>query len=82
MKKKLVQPFEVEEIDFRACFSAPSLRCFGALMAGWVLTVGAHTVSQVMLTTGLHESKHFAAVYRFFREPYGTWIRLANKSSG
>ncbi len=36
------------------------------LMTGWVLTVGTHTVSQVMLTTGLHESMHFASVYRFF----------------
>lgn len=66
MRRKLPQPFGVEEINFRACFSAPSLRCFRALMTGWVLTVGAHTLSQVMLSTRLHESKHFAGVYRFF----------------
>jgi hypothetical protein len=65
-KRKLPQPFQVEEINFRICFSAPSLQCFLVLMTGWVLTVGTHTLSQVILTTGLHESMHFASVYRFF----------------
>ncbi|MGB9617492.1 MAG: hypothetical protein ACP5M0_15905 [Desulfomonilaceae bacterium] len=38
---------------------------FIALIVGWVVTVGRHTVSQVILTMRLHESRHFASVYRF-----------------
>lgn len=65
MKKDLPQPFEIEEINFRGCFSAPSFRHFVLFMIGWVLTVGKHTVSNVILTMKLHESEHFASVYRF-----------------
>ena len=30
-----------------------------------MLTVGTHTIGQVILTMGLHESEHFASVYKF-----------------
>jgi hypothetical protein len=65
-KRKLPQPFEIDKIKFKHCFTAPSLRHFAALMTGWVLTVGVHTISQVILTTGLHESEHFSSAYNFF----------------
>jgi hypothetical protein len=42
-----------------------------ALVIGWVLTVGKHTISQVILTMRLHESKHFASIYRFLGK--GIW---------
>jgi len=42
-----------------------------ALLVGWVLTVGKHTVSKVILTMGLHESRHFATIYRFLGK--GRW---------
>jgi hypothetical protein len=35
-----------------------------AMVIGWVLTVGRHAISRVMLTMGLHESRHLANVYR------------------
>jgi hypothetical protein len=41
------------------------------LVIGWVLTVGKHTVSQVILTMRLHESRHFASIYRFLGK--GQW---------
>ncbi len=66
MKRDLPQPFEIGEINFRGCFSAPSFRHFVLFMIGWVLTVGKHTVSNVILTMRLHESEHFASIYRFF----------------
>ena len=53
------------------CFSAPSYRIFVALLIGWVLTVGKHTVSQVILTMRLHDSRHFATIYRFLGK--GRW---------
>ncbi len=65
MKRDISQPFGIDHISFRKCFSAPSYRMFIALIVGWVLTVGRHTVSQVILTMRLHESKHFASIYRF-----------------
>ena len=64
--RNLPQPFEIDKIRFSHCFTAPSLRHFAVLITGWVLTVGTHTISQVVLTTGLHESEHFSAAYRFF----------------
>ena len=71
MKGDIAQPFAIDEIRFKNCFSAPSYRIFVALMIGWVLTVGRHTVSQVILTMRLHESRHFATIYRFLGK--GQW---------
>ena len=71
MKKRTPKPFTVDDIRFTACFSAPSYRIFVALMIGWVLTMGKHTISQVILTMRLHESRHFATIYRFLDK--GKW---------
>ena len=71
MKKHTPKPFAIDEIRFKNCFSAPSYRIFVALVIGWVLTVGNHTVSQVILTMRLHESRHFATIYRFLGK--GQW---------
>ncbi len=66
--RNVPQPFDIDKIRFKDCFTAPSLRHFSVLITGWVLTVGTHTVSQVILTTGLHESEHFSSVYKFFSQ--------------
>ncbi len=42
-----------------------------ALVIGWVLTVGNHTVTQVIFTMRLHERRHFATIYRFLNK--GQW---------
>ncbi len=34
-------------------------------MTGWVLTVGTHTIRQVILTAEAHESEHFASLHGF-----------------
>ncbi len=54
MKKSIANPFGIDEIRFSVCFSAPGFRIFLALVVGWVLTVGKHTVSQIILTMKLH----------------------------
>jgi hypothetical protein len=64
-KRNLPDPFEIDKIRFQDCFTAPSLRHFVVLMTGWVMTVGTHTISQVILTAEAHESEHFASLYRF-----------------
>ena len=71
MKRNIPDPFGIDEIRFKVCFSAPSFRIFVALVIGWVLTVGKHTISQVILTMKLHESRHFATIYRFLGK--GEW---------
>ena len=65
-KRNLPDRFEIDKIRFQDCFTAPSLRHFVVLMTGWVLTVGTHTVSRVILTVEAHESEHFGSIYRFF----------------
>jgi len=70
-KRNLPQPFEIDKIRFKDCFTEPSLRHFVVLITGWVLTVGTHTVSPVILTMGLHESQHFATIYKFLLR--GKW---------
>jgi len=67
-KRNLPQPFQIDKLRFEDCFTAPSLRHFGALITGWVLTVGVHTISQVILTGGLHESESFVSIYRFLHK--------------
>ncbi len=42
------------------------------MVVGWALTVGRHTISNVILTMGLHQSRHFASVYRFVGR--GCWL--------
>ncbi len=64
-KRNLPQPFGIYKIRFVNCFTAPSLRHFAVLITGWVLTVGTHTISQVILAIGAHESEHFANIYKF-----------------
>jgi hypothetical protein len=38
------------------------------LITGWVLTVGLHTISQVILTGRLHESESFFSIDRFLQK--------------
>jgi DDE superfamily endonuclease len=67
-KRNLPQPFQIDNVRFADCFTAPSLRHFGVLITAWVLTVGVHTISQVILTGGLHESESFVSIYRFLQK--------------
>jgi hypothetical protein len=78
-KRNLPQPFEIDKIRFKDCFTAPSLRHFTVFIAGWVLTVGIHTISQVILTTGLHESEHFSTAYNFLRRAKWDPNRVAQR---
>jgi hypothetical protein len=71
LKRGTPKPFGIEDIRLELCFTAPSYRIFMALLIGWVLTIGTHTISQVILTMRLHESRHFATIYRFLGK--GRW---------
>ena len=78
-KRNLPQPFQIDKVRFADCFTAPSLRHFGVLIAGWVLTVGVHKISQVILAGGLHESESFVSIYRFLQKAKWTPDHVAFK---
>jgi hypothetical protein len=67
-KRNLPQPVQIDKMRFKDCFTASSLWRFAVLITGWVMTVGVHTISQVILTCGLHESEHFSTIYRFLQK--------------
>ena len=69
----LPEPFGIDKRDFSCCFSRPSLRHFTLLLVGWVLTVGQHTISRVILSVGAHEREHFASLYRFLSRAVWSW---------
>ena len=53
--------------SFRPCFSAPSFENFMALVCGWILCPGVHTISRVIVSAralGLARKSH-SAYYRF-----------------
>jgi hypothetical protein len=63
-------PSSVQSIlfSFRPCFSAPSFENFVALMLGWILARGPHTVSRAIVaarTFGWTRRRHHATLYRF-----------------
>ncbi len=62
MKKPIPDPFGIDGVRFRVCFSAPGFRIFVALVIGWVLTVGKHTVSQVDGLAKRWKSAHIVPV--------------------
>ncbi|MGO9118735.1 MAG: transposase [Desulfomonilaceae bacterium] len=78
-KRNLPQPFQIDKVRFADCFTAPSLQHFGVLITGWVLTVGVHTMSQLILADRLHESESFVSIYRFLQRAKWTPDQVAFK---
>ena len=63
-------PSSVQSIlrSFDSCFTAPTFENFVALVLGWILCTGPHTISRALLEAkrfGLTD-KHHASIYRFF----------------
>lgn len=56
--------------SFECCFRAPSYSRFLALMSGWLLCVGRHTVTGVMRAAGVADRDH-SGYHRFFSR--GIW---------
>lgn len=51
---------------FSGCFTAPSMATFTTLMAGWVLDLRRHTVTEVVRAAGAVGRKHISSYHRFF----------------
>ena len=53
-------------VAFEPCFTAPSYRTFGLLVAGWLHCPGRRTVTAVAVASGGVEQHHISVFHRFF----------------
>lgn len=54
-------------LSFNSCFTAPSFENFAALLVGWLLCQGRHSISRVIQAAGdLTGGKDHSTLYRFF----------------
>ena len=51
---------------FSGCFTAPSMSSFVTLLAGWVLDLRRHTITEVIRAAGAVGHKHISSYHRFF----------------
>ena len=58
-------------VAFEPCFTAPSYRTFGLLMAGWIHCHGRRTITAVAVASGGVEGCHISVFHRFFSR--ATW---------
>lgn len=64
-RRPLPDYFGIDKKYFGGCFSRPGLEHFVLLVTGWVLTVGKHTISRVILTIGARTERHYTSLYHF-----------------
>ena len=57
--------------DFRSCFTVPSFAVFQHMMSGWLLCIGRHTVTSVIVAADVVGVRHHTTFQRFFR--CGRW---------
>ncbi len=59
-------------LEFQPCFTRPGFENFKALIVGWILCPGRHSISRVIQAAGdLVPRKHHSAYYRFLSR--GRW---------
>src|SRR6185295_4710839 len=58
-------------VAFEPCFTAPSYRRFGLLVAGWIHCQGRRTITAVAVASGGVEGCHISVFHRFFSR--ATW---------
>ena len=61
---------------FRDCFRAEVFQTFQALIAGWVVCLGPHTISGVWQATGLAARRHHDTAYAVFHSAVWEWDDL------
>lgn len=58
--------------NFRACFTRPGFESFVALITGWIICQGRHSISRVIQASGaVGANKHHSCLYRFLS--HGRW---------
>ena len=61
---------------FRDCFRPEVFPTFQALIAGWVVCLGPHTISEVWQATGLAAKRHHDTAYAVFHSAAWEWDDL------
>ena len=61
---------------FRDCFRVEVFQTFQALLAGWVVCLGPHTISGVWQATGLAAKRHHDTAYAVFHSAAWEWDDL------
>ena len=61
---------------FRDCFRIEVFRTFQILIAGWIVCVGPHTISEVWQATGLAAKRHHDTAYAVFHSAAWEWDYL------
>ena len=60
----------------RHCFRVEVFQTFQALLAGWILCNGPHTISRVWQATGLAARRHHDTAYAVFHSAAWEWDDL------
>jgi hypothetical protein len=53
-------------VAFEPCFTAPSYRTFGLLVAGWIHCLGRRTITGLAVASGRVDQHHISVFHRFF----------------
>lgn len=61
---------------FRPCFRIEVFQTFQVAIAGWIVCLGPHTISQVWQATGLAARRHHDLIYSLFRSARWDWDEL------
>jgi DDE superfamily endonuclease len=61
---------------FRDCFHPRVFSTFQALLAGWIVCLGPHTISEVWQATGLAARRHHDTAYAVFHSAAWEWDDL------
>jgi DDE superfamily endonuclease len=61
---------------FRDCFHPQVFSTFQSLLAGWVVCLGPHTISEVWQATGLAAKRHHDTAYAVFHSAVWEWDDL------
>ena len=68
----IVASFHTLLQHFAPCFTSPSFSSFQLLMAGWVLTLRRHTVTETVRAANAVSLKDITSFHRFFSR--GRWL--------
>jgi len=61
---------------FRDCFRIEVFQTFQILIAGWIVCLGPHTISEVWQATGLAAKRHHDTAYAVFHSAAWEWDDL------
>jgi hypothetical protein len=73
---QLIPSLVVLVAPLRDCFRSEVFQTFQILIAGWIVCLGPHTISEVWQATGLAAKRHHDAAYAVFHSAAWEWDDL------